>query len=215
MAGGANTVGIAVVDREESVIAGGQGCRDPCGRGVACSAGSRPARRDVIWACGAGKVLRMAGIAICRRTRKHVVNVAKIAGHGDVRTCQRERRVVVIEGCACPIRRGVARVAGCGEARRGMGRVRGSIPVRQVAPVAERGQRPVISAGAGVALHACHRQMEARERERRRRVIESRRCPVGRRVAYRTVSGEAGCNVVGVCCSSVIRLVAGVAGGRC
>ena len=76
VASGANPIGIAMVDGEESVVAGGQGRREPCGRGVACSAGSRPARGDVIWVSGCGEVRLMARVAIRGRSGEDVVDVA-------------------------------------------------------------------------------------------------------------------------------------------
>lgn len=127
-----------------------------------------------------------------------------------MRAGQREGRAVVVKRCACPRGRGVARVAGGRESRRGVSRIGGPVPIRQVATVAGGGQRAVISAGAGVALNALHCGVEARQRERRRGVIEGRGCPVSRRVADRAIGREACGHVCRVCRPGEIRLMARV-----
>jgi len=96
-----------------------------------------------------------------------------------MRARQREWRAAVVEGCACPVCSGVASVAGSGEARRGMCRIVGTIPVRQVATKASSGQRAVIGGSTGVALNALHGRVEARQRERGRTVVKGRGRPVG------------------------------------
>lgn len=137
MAGGANAVGIAVVNREEGVVTAGQSRGDPRCGGVAGSAGGGPSSRGVVGIRGPGEVRRMAGVAICWRSGKDVIDMAEIAGHSGVRTGQREWGAVVVESRARPIRRGVAGVASGGEAGRGVIWIRGSIPVSLVAAVAE------------------------------------------------------------------------------
>ena len=136
VARGADPVRVAMVHREERVIAGRQGCGHPRGGGVAGGAGGGPARCRVIGIRGPGEVRLVAGVAIGRRSREDVIDVAKIAGHRGVRAGQRERRVVVIEGCARPVRGGVAGVAGGGEARRRVIGIGGAVPIRLVASVA-------------------------------------------------------------------------------
>jgi hypothetical protein len=144
VASGANPIGIAMVDGEESVVAGGQGRREPCGRGVACSAGSRPARGDVIWVSSSSEVCLVAGVAGGRRPRKYIIDVALDAVHSGVCACQREWRVVVVERCPGPCGRRVAGTAGGWEARSGVCGVCCSIPVSRVAAVAGRGQSGVV-----------------------------------------------------------------------
>ena len=72
----ADTVGTAMVEGEECVITRGQGCRHPGRRGVACSAGGGPARADMIRICGPREIYLVAGVAIGRRPRKDIVDVA-------------------------------------------------------------------------------------------------------------------------------------------
>lgn len=140
MASGADAIGIPVIEREEGVVAGGQRRRDPGGRRVACGAGGGPTRRYVIRIRGSSEVCLVAAIACRWRTRKDIVDVAQIAGDGGMSTRQRERRVVVIEGCSRPTRRGVAGVAGGGESRRGVRGVGRPIPIRGMAAIAGRRQ---------------------------------------------------------------------------
>jgi len=52
--------------------------------------------------------------------------------------------------------------------------------------------------------------VEARQRERGRRVIKRRRSPIRRRVADRAIRGEAGRHVSGILRSGEIRLMARV-----
>jgi len=97
------TVLIAMGDWEERfVITRGQGRGEPPGRGVAGGASGRPACGRVVRISGAGVILRVARVAIRRRTCKHIIDVAQIAGDIDVRAGQRERRVVMVERCSCP-----------------------------------------------------------------------------------------------------------------
>ncbi len=93
----AYSVCIAVVDGEERVVGARQVRRQPgcgCVAGGACGG---PPRRDVIGICGTGEIGLMAGVAVGRRTRENVVDMARGAGDGNVRPGQREGRVVVIE----------------------------------------------------------------------------------------------------------------------
>ena len=101
----ANTIRVPVVEREECVIARGQCGREPGCCGVAGCAGGRPARSSVVRIRGTGVVRLVAGVAIGWGARKHVVDVAEDASHRSVRARQRERRVVVVKGCAGPIGR--------------------------------------------------------------------------------------------------------------
>ena len=93
----------------------------------------REARCGVRRIGGPIPVSLMAAVACCRQRRVVVVGVALRASHGSVGAGEREGRVVVIKGRRCPRRGVVARGAGGWEARRRMGRVRCSIPIRRVA----------------------------------------------------------------------------------
>ena len=76
-----------------------------------------------------------------------------------------ERRVIVIEAGSCPISGAMACIAGCGEARSRVGRIRGSVVIRHMATGAKGRQRPAVTGAGSVALHAGHRQMEPSKRE--------------------------------------------------
>ncbi len=51
----------------------------------------------MVGTCRAVVIRLMAGVAVSRRAREDVIDVARGAGNRDVRTGQWERRVVVIE----------------------------------------------------------------------------------------------------------------------
>ena len=125
VAGCANTVCVAVIRREVSVIERGSG---PAGRGVAGIASRREASGLVIGIRGPVVIRLVTSIAGRWQRRVVVVHVALHAGHvRRVISRQRESRRVVIEGGARPIRGrpgGVASVASCREAD---GRVRRAI----------------------------------------------------------------------------------------
>ena len=82
VAGAAHTVGVAMVQREPCVI---ERCARPRYRGVARRARGRETRRRMVGVGRAVVVRLMAGVAIGRRSRKHVVDVAERAGYGQVR----------------------------------------------------------------------------------------------------------------------------------
>ena len=178
---------------------------------MAGGAGGRPAGGDMVGIGGAGEVRFVAGIAIGRCAGKDVIDVAEIAGDGDVGAGEREGRVVVVEGCAGPRGCGVACVAGGGESRCGMGGVGGAVPVCLMAAVAGCGQGCVVV--IGVALSAGQRSMCAGERECSVVVVEGRGAPAAGGVADGAVGGEAGGDVIGVGGAVEISLMAGVAGG--
>jgi len=96
---------------------------------------------------------------------------------------QRERRVVVIKRCACPVGRAVAGVA-CGrEAGRRMRRRVRIVVVGLVTRNASGIRSCQVVVPVHVALAALHRGMEAGEREARGGVVERAIAPVGGRVA--------------------------------
>ncbi len=153
----------------------------------------------------------MAAVAVGRQGRVVVVRVARRASHGDVRAGQRERRRVVIEGRPGPIRSAMASLARGWEAGRSMRRIGGSVEIRLVAADAGCRERPIVCAGAGVALHARHSGVETSQRERRGAVIKGRRRPVGGRVADGAIGREACGHVSWIGCTREILLVATVA----
>jgi len=175
---GADAVGIPVVDWEEFVVAGWQRSGQPCGRSVAGSAGSRPASRDVIWICGSGEICLVARVARSRRSSKNIVDMAFDAVDGRMCAGQREWRVVMVERRPGPGSGGVAGVAGCGEARRCVGRIGGPVPICRVAAVASSWQSCVVV--VDVAQGAVECRMRSGQREGGVVVIEGRGSPVCR-----------------------------------
>ena len=119
-----------------------------------------------------------------------------------VLTSEREARVVMVECCRGPTVGAVALPtinweSGLGVVRRCGGRI-----VRHVARVAVgRGAGEAV----GMALHAVHRGMLARQRERRGVVVEGGRVPVPLIVAQRTVRGKARRHVVRIGGGRVLR----------
>jgi len=156
VAGGAHAVGIAMVHREECVILRRQCCRKPCSRCVAGRAGSRPPGCDVIWVRRRGEVPLVARVAVCWRTRKHVIDVALGARDIHVRARERERGVVVIECGAGPRCSRVARPTSGREAGRRVIGISRAIPVALMASIAGSWQcRVVVIYMALRALHGC------------------------------------------------------------
>ena len=96
-------------------------CR-PGRRAVAQGAIGRETRCDVIRVRGSRKIRLVAAVTVSRQRQVVVVHVTSRASHGRMRSRQRKRRGVVIEGGACPVGRGVARCARRREAHCRMGR---------------------------------------------------------------------------------------------
>ena len=206
---GADSVRIAVVEREERVITWGQSGRNPRGCCVTRDARGGPSCRHVIRIRGPREVCLMAGIAIGGRAREHAVHVALDAIHTDVRAGERERRVVVIEGRSGP---GGCRMAGIArgrESRGGVIRICGSVPIGLVTAVAVRGKRREVI--VRVTLRAGQGGMSSRERKDRC-VVERRRAPTARRMANRTIGWETRSDMIGIRSSREVCLVATVAG---
>lgn len=121
-------------EREDCrVIEGG---RCPVGGRVAQGAVGGETGSDVRGICGSCEVLLVAAVTSCWQSRVIVVHVARGARDRDVSAGERERRCVVIETCASPIRRGMACFTGGGEADGGVRRAGGSVPILLVAGVA-------------------------------------------------------------------------------
>jgi len=212
VAGCAHAVRVPVGGWEERVVRSRQSRRGPVRSRVARGAGGRPLRRGVVGIGRAGIVGRVARIAIGRRAREDIIDVAQVACDSRVGTRQREWRVGVVECGAGPVRRRMARVASRGESSRGMGRIGRPVPIGLVAAVAKGRQGAVVGGRAGMAQHALHGGVEAGQRERGGRVIERRRSPVGGRVADGAIGREAGGDVRRVGGSGEVRLMAGIAG---
>ena len=150
---------------------------------------------------GALPLSRVATVTIGRRHSGS--EVAKVAGHGDVRTGQRETGGAMVKNRARPGGRCVARVA-CLWIRKGhvvwgwrnIDRGGSALIKGIVATVASRRQRSGIVT-VYMALRAgdscC---MRPRQREGCRAVIESGGRPICRRVADGTIRGEACGNMI-------------------
>lgn len=152
VAGGANTVGITMIQREKYVVTGGQGGGDPRGRCMACGAGRRPPRCHMIGIRGPIEIRLVAGVTSRRRAGKDITDVAADAIHRDVRAGQWKGRVVVIKRCPCPCCGRVAGSAGGWKSSGSMVRVSRPRPIRQVATVAGGRQRREVV--IGVTLRA-------------------------------------------------------------
>jgi hypothetical protein len=182
---------------------------------VAQSAIGGESRGHVSGIRGSGKVRLVAAVTGRRQRGVVVVYMARCAGNGGVGAGQRERRCVVIEGGAGPIRSAVASGARGGEPYCGVRRIRGPVPIRRVTGIAIGRQCGVVV--VYVARCAGNGGVGAGERECGVVVIEGRRCPAGGRVADGAIGGEPRGHVSGICGSGEIRLVAAVAsrGQRC
>ena len=124
-----------VWNREPRVVKHSTRPRRGC---VASRAGRGESRRHVI-GIGRSRIVRLvAGIAVSGRSRKNIVDVATRASHRNVRSGQRERRVVVVECRTRPACRGVAHGTVSGETGRHVGRIRGAGKVGLMATVAGR-----------------------------------------------------------------------------
>ena len=66
---------------------------------------SSETRRRMVRVCRPVVVGLVARIAIGRRSGKNTADMAAAAGHSDVRSLKRERRVVMVENGAEPVRR--------------------------------------------------------------------------------------------------------------
>lgn len=165
VAGGTNTIRVAVIRGEVRVIERGSG---PCGGRMAGVTGRREASRLVIGVGGPIVVGGMATIAGRWQRRVVVVHVALRAGHvRRVISRQRECRGVVIEGGARPIRGRPGSVASIASCREAHGRVRRVIRpgvVRLVAGnacCARQTVRTRWAEGGVVALGALQRRVRA------------------------------------------------------
>lgn len=207
----ADSICVAMVEREEGMVTCRQRSRNPRRCRMARDAGRRPACGHVVGVGGPCKIRLVAGITAGWRSREHIVHVALDAVHCRVRPSERERCVVVIERRPCPCGCRMARVASRREAGRSVVRVGSAIPVRRVAAVAVCGQGCEVI--VGVARRTSERGVCARQRKYRR-VIERGRAPGGGRVTDRAIRWEPRGDVIGIRGSGEICLVAGVACSR-
>ena len=211
MASSADSIGIAVVEREERVVGCRQCGRNPRCRCVAGHARGGPSSRYMVWIGCSCEIRFVARIAVSRRAYEDVIYVAQSASDRSVCAGERERRVVVIEDRPGPVCRRVAGVARGGESRSSMGRVRGSIPIGLMAAIAGGRQRCVVV--VRVAGRACNGRMESRQRERRGVVVKRGRTPGGCRMANRAIRRESRSDVIWICRTSKVRLMARIACG--
>ena len=131
---------------------------------------------------------------------------------GDVRSGEREFRVVVVETGRHPSRCCMADLAILREARRHVVGALGALVVLQVTVIASGAQGRVLA--VRVALHASGSDVRARQRELGLRgVIEHGAVPVGCGVAQRTILRESGRNVVRIGGRLVILQMTVVASG--
>ena len=149
--------------------------------------------------CGALPLSRMAAVTI--RRWHCAAGVAKVAGHGEMRSCQRKAGRAVIENRAEPGSRRVARRAGCRIPRSDVighrpAKRRGALPLSDVAAVAVSRQRPAV-VSIHVAQRAGHGRMSSGQRKGCRAVIEGRCRPIGRGVADRTIRRKPRRNMIG------------------
>ncbi len=154
--------------------------------GVACRAIARKPRRCMRGVGRRREILLVTSDASCRDRREIVVRVAGRAGHGNVRTGQRERGFRVVEGRRLPGRRRMAgRTVRWKSVMRRVGCRR---EVLLVAPHTCRRRRGI--GHRRMAARARHRDVRTGEREGGRRMIERRGLPRGCRVATRAIPGE-------------------------
>ena len=155
-----------------------------------------PSRSVVAILARIGEELRLRGVARVRRVlivglvatvasrrqrRVIAVHVAirALTRRNDVRPCQRERRVVVVESRIRPHHRAMAQFTLLREASSGVGRIVCAVVVLQVARHASVSRNVVIAVGRVVAVRASARWngVRSRQSETRAGVIESRGRP--------------------------------------
>lgn len=186
----AYAVRIPVSKREEGVILRRQCRGEPGSSRVTCRAGGRPSGGHMVRIGCRGEVRLVARVAVGRRSRENVIDVALVARNVHMCASKREWRVVVIESSSGPRRCRMARFARGRESSRCMIRVRRSIPICLVAPIAGRRQRRVVV--IRMALRALQRCVRARKWECGVVVVEGGRNPGRCRVAYGAIRRKPG-----------------------
>lgn len=210
MAGGADTVGVAMIHVEPGMV---ESRTQPAGRRVTRSTARRKARRQMIRVGGTGIVRFVTAVTIRRQRRVVVVHVTAGAHDRGVRPGQWERRIVVVEGCRAPRCRAVAHVALLRESERLVIRIGRSQEVIQVTSDASCVGKTVIR--TSVTLAARQRYMCPGKRPPGAGVIKRGIGPVCSAVADLALLRDTGRSVVGIGRSLVILQVArntGVAG---
>jgi hypothetical protein len=189
--------------------------------GRVCPAGGVMAQRAIgrvtrlsVWRIGRTVVIgQMARAAGGIRQRVVVVHMAQIAGHGDVRTRESEASARVIPRRGSPVRCGVARRTGSRKPCSRMRRSVGAVVIGGVAAVAigRQGATVIVVHVAGGTGHA---HVGSCQREGCGVVVESGGLPSGGVVAGLASGGEAGADMIGICCSCEILGMAAIAIGR-
>ena len=193
MTGGANAVGVAMIDIEPSVI---EGCAQPTGSRVADSAGIGEPCRDVIRTVCSLIVRLMAAETISGQSGVVVVDVTFGTVEIHMRPGQGERCVVVVERRRGPRRSVMADVALLGQVGGNVVRVVCTLKVFEVATDAGGAGQVVIV--VGMALTALHIGMGAGERPSGSRVIEGCGSPIRSAVARLALLRETSGHVIGI-----------------
>lgn len=167
MAGRTNPVCIAMIDVEPSVIESGS---QPARGRMAGRTARWESRRYVIRIRRALVVHLVTAIAVGGDSGVVFVHVATCTRHGGVRTGQRERSVVMVEGGRSPCRRAVAHIALLWEPGGNMIRIRRSGKVGEVARHACRVRQAVVR--RSVTLAALQGSMGSRQWPPGRGVVE-------------------------------------------
>ena len=163
MASRANPVRIAVIHGELRVLRVIKRSAGPCRRVVAGLAGSREELR----LCRVSRIRRVlviglvAAIARCRQRGVITVHMAirTLPWRNRMRTGQRERRVVVVEGRVGPDDRVMTQFARSREARSRMVRVVRARVILLVARIAERAGQVVVVVDVAIRAHARRNQV--------------------------------------------------------
>ena len=154
MARGANTVSVAMVDRESRVLRVIERRTRPGGRVMARRAGSREELRLRCMAGIGGVVVIGLMAADTSRRQRGVVAIDVTVGAYPrrclVRAGQGECRVVVIERGVCPDNRVMAEFAGCRESSRRVRRIGGTRVILLVARIAQCAVQRIIAVDVAV-----------------------------------------------------------------
>ena len=208
VARGADTVGVAVIDRELCVLGVIESRTRPGGSVVAVLARSREELRlrRVARICRVVVVGLVASDAGRGQRRVVAVDVAigALARRNRVRSRQRERRVVVVERRIRPDGRVVAQFARSGESGGGVRGTRGAGVILLMARVTQGAVQRIVVVDVAIGAGAGRYGVRAGQLEAGGCVIESGVGPENRVVA-RFTSGREGCrNVVHRSCRVVV-----------
>lgn len=218
VAGGAHSVGIAVIDRERCVLGMIEGCVEPV-RGVVARLAGRGEELRLGGVPRIGGVVVVSLVAANAGGRKRCVVVVDVAvcalprGNG-MRTRQGKRSVVVIESGIGPHRGVVAQIALLWESGGNMVGIRGSLIVLQMACNAGRAAQGVVVVDMAISALPRRNCVHTGQRKARTGVVEDAVRPEQGVVAGFTRGGEIGRHMVhGAERGVVVSLVAGDA--RC